>query len=337
MQKATDTTLSHITKNKQIIAASIVLSLAAIFAFSAEEFGIRGKIFGKEAAAAKGFVDKAQENVIQPADLLHYSDMTVTDSIMYGGDSLLRNDCPSSQVGVAVMTEDEISELRLRVPILMYHYIEAPGSTTLPWLYESPEIFEAQLRTLANECYNSVFATDAANAVRGEARLPSKPIAITFDDGYDDMYTNAFPLLKKYGMKGTMYIIVNALDTPGYLTRDQVREMADSGFVEIAAHTMNHVDLSKSSDRTAYYEIAGSKSELEGIIGKPVTTFAYPYGFFASRDEAICRQAGYAGCVSTYPGQVQTFAKRYSIYRLRPGYRVGPALINWLEQAGPKI
>jgi len=222
---------------------------------------------------------------------------------------------------------------RLRVPILMYHYIEVPAATsTLKGLFHKPEIFEAQLKSLQTAGYNSVLIQDIDFALIGKTPLPPKPIALTFDDGYGDMYTKAFSLLKKYNMKGTMYVIVAALDTPGYLTKPQAKEMADSGLVEIASHTVNHINLKEIADVKAIWEINESKIRLEKILNRPVIDFAYPFGLFNEKTEQACARAGYLSCASTYPGVWQSYDRRFSLYRLRPAYRIGSDLIDWLEK-----
>lgn len=321
--------------NRRIITLSILLCLVVFCIFEFTDYFYVNR--PARATEATDFVIKADENLVQPIDYNDAISYTKTDAIIFERSLNNQNGCIKKYVTpVNPDFNIDLSSIKLTIPVLMYHYVENPGSTTLPWLYHSPEIFEAQLKTLSSHCYTTIFVSDVAKSINGAATLPDHSIALTFDDGYEDMYTKAFPLLKKYGMKGTMYIIVNALDTPGYLTKAQAKEMSDSGFVEIAGHTFNHANLSKTITSVANYEIIGSKRELEKIIDHPVTDFAYPYGLFTSRDEKICYQAGYLSCASTYPGQVQTYAKRFSLYRLRPGYRVGPALINWLEQPGPK-
>jgi len=274
------------------------------------------------------FVVKSAENIIQPL--------------------------PNNEPAIKVVTADQIKttpdcqamasstiggwDTDWPVPILMYHYIEEPtASTSLTNLYTRPAVFEAHLVALKNDCYQTILASELGRAMMTGRAVPTRSIVLTFDDGYEDMYTNVFPLLKKYNLKATMYIIVNALDTPGYLTREQIKEMSASNQVEIAAHTFNHPDLRKLNYKKDWDEIAGSKKALEHIIGRPVYSFAYPYGFFGQREEEICRQAGYLTCASTYPGEVQTFEQRFSLYRLRPGYRFGFELTYWLQQAGPKL
>jgi|GEM_PF-616560 len=329
------TVISRILKDKRIAGISIFLCLAILIIFQLQEKSQATMIGQNDKKSA--FMIETEEYAAKPADYADDISYTKTDAIMFEKFIDERTNCANESI---IATEPDfnadLTKVRLRVPILMYHYIEEPGGSKLPWLYHSPQIFEAQLKTLANNCYRTVFVSDVSKSMEGSEILPQKSIALTFDDGYEDMYTTAYPLLKKYGMKGTMYIIVNALDTPGYLTREQVKEMAESGAVEISSHTMNHANMQKSNFTNASYEMIASRQELEKIIGRPVTNFAYPYGLFTLRDEHICKSAGYSSCVSTYPGQIQTNNKKYSLYRLRPGYRVGPALINWLELSGPK-
>ncbi len=335
MPKNSHSTLKHITTNKQVIVATIVLSLAVIFIFLSDEQS-NAKSFTR-APVKDQFVVKAHENAIQESEI-KAEKATDVNAVIYDKVMSEHVHCPyQNVVNLPAATSTPLADRRVRVPILMYHYVDLPGSSTLPWLYHPPEIFEAQLKTLADQCYNSIFVSDVSQAITSGVPLQSRSIALTFDDGYENMYTQAFPLLKKYNMKGTMYIIVNALDKPGYLTKAQAKEMSDSGYVEIASHTFNHPDLRTKSPEASKYEIMGSKGALEKIIGRSVTDFAYPYGFLTASDEEICRQAGYLTCASTYPGQVQTYGKRFTLYRLRPAYRIGNALTSWLELAGPKI
>lgn len=216
-------------------------------------------------------------------------------------------------------------------PILMYHYVEDANTSSLPYLFINTYYFEAQLKTLKKHCYQTMFVRDVAEALYNNKSLPQKNITLTFDDGYADWYYNAFPLLKKYQVKATMFMIVKNIGTPGYLTKEQMREMADSGLIEFGSHTLSHVNLKNSSASAAQNEISKSKKQLEDILGRPVYSLAYPYGFFTKRDEALCQKAGYLSCVSTYQGDKQSFRGRYSLYRLRPYTRIDDDLINWLE------
>lgn len=219
-----------------------------------------------------------------------------------------------------------------KVPILMYHYIEpVPPFTSLPHLYEDPTVFENQLASLKNYSYNSVLIRDLGWNLKGSGDLPDNPIILTFDDGYDDFYTTVFPMLKKYDMKAVLYVIVDFIDNPGYITSAQAKEMAGTKYVEIASHTLGHVNLKKATDQEAYYQLAESKKRLADIIGRPVEDFAYPFGFFSQRDESIANRVGYLTAASTYPGVRQNHEDRFSLFRLRPHNRTGEEFISWLE------
>jgi len=220
------------------------------------------------------------------------------------------------------------------IPVLMYHYIAAPqATTTLPGLYLGPDIFESQLQEIKKHEYNVVFISEVAGSLRQAQPLPKCSLALTFDDGYEDFYTKAFPLLKKYGLKSALYVIINRLDTPGYVTRSQIKEMAESGLVEIGSHTFNHPDLRTKKYKDAVFEIRDSRSELEKISGYPVRTFAYPYGHFNTDDLSIAAASGYWGAVSVKSGVSQSADNLWQIKRLRPGQLSGQAFSNWLRES----
>jgi peptidoglycan/xylan/chitin deacetylase (PgdA/CDA1 family) len=220
-----------------------------------------------------------------------------------------------------------------KVPVLMYHYISLPpATTTLPGLYLPPQTFAKQLAGLKEGKYQSVFLSELAASLRTEKALPDKSIALTFDDGYEDFYTQAFPLLKEYGFKGTLYVIINRLDTPGYLTKGQVKELAASGLVEIGSHTFNHPDLRSAKEKASIFEIKDSRRILEDISGQPVDTFAYPFGYYNDLDQAIASSSRYSGAVSVHPGVWQSTSDIWLIKRLRPGAREGQEFSKWLAQ-----
>ncbi|MEI6528960.1 MAG: polysaccharide deacetylase family protein [Candidatus Falkowbacteria bacterium] len=226
----------------------------------------------------------------------------------------------------------EFSGLSVSLPILMYHYVETPtATTTLKGLYLDPKIFAEQLMALNKNNYDLLFMSEAAASLQDEKLLGNKNIVLTFDDGYEDFYTEVFPLLKKYNYKATLYIIINKLGAPGYLTREQVKELASSGLVEIGSHTFNHPDLRVLKDKDAKFEITASKKILEQISGRPVTSFAYPFGYYKTDFFALASSTGYTNAVSVIPGLKQGRENIWLLRRLRPGDRSGEVFVKWLD------
>ncbi|MFA5029316.1 MAG: polysaccharide deacetylase family protein [Patescibacteria group bacterium] len=223
-------------------------------------------------------------------------------------------------------------KISLELPILIYHHIDKlPQKTAYPGLFNDPAVFEQQLIALKNDGYQTIFLKDLAEALTGKKQLPVKSLALTFDDGYEDFYQQAFPLLKKYDSRATVFVIVDSLNTPGYLTTKQLKEMSASGLVKIGSHTLSHINLKIASDQQIREEIVNSKKKLEKILGQAVDDFAYPYGFFNGRDEQTVREAGYSSAVSTRIGKYQSQNDIFSLRRLRPGNRVASGLLDFLK------
>ncbi len=225
--------------------------------------------------------------------------------------------------------------ISLRVPILMYHYIEYvqdKGDTIRQSLDITPFTFEEQIKTLKSAGYSFVTTSDIVQALNGQKSLPPKAIVLTFDDGYRDFYTDAFPIIKKYKIRVVAYIVPNFIDRPNYMFSDQLVEIKDSGLVEIAAHTMDHVWLKGISKEVAKEEIADSKKVLEEKLHITVNSFAYPYGAFDRQAMDLVKSAGFTNAASTVPGVAEDFDNIYFLYRLRPGARTGDTLLNFLLQ-----
>jgi len=228
----------------------------------------------------------------------------------------------------------EISD-GIRVPILMYHYIEYadPNDKTRASLTTSPYTLEMQIKTLKEDGYTFLTAGELSEVLDGKKYLPENPIVLTFDDGYRDFYTYAYPILKKYNAKATQYVISGFLGNPNHLLVSQLKEISTGNLIEIGAHTVHHIWLKNQNEKTAFNEIYKSKTDLEKIIGKPVVSFAYPYGAFDLSAIEQTKEAGFFTAVSTIPGIMQRQEHRYFLYRLRPGGRTGTELLNWLEKA----
>lgn len=226
-----------------------------------------------------------------------------------------------------------------RVPILMYHYVEyqEPNDKIRASLTTSPYTLNLQVETLKNEGYTFMTASELSDVIMGQKILPEKPILLTFDDGYRDFYTDAYPILKRYHAKATQYVISGYVNHPNHLTSFQVSEIAKENLVEIGAHTVNHAWLKEKSVEEVGYQASKSKQDLQRLTGKKIVSFAYPYGAFDLSAAQIINASGYTSSVSTIPGIIQSYENRYFLYRLRPGARTGEELLAWLQSSKFKV
>lgn len=207
------------------------------------------------------------------------------------------------------------------IPILMYHYIRpmpGPKDRMGQGLTVTPATFEKQLQFISNAGYHTVTFAELLNT---GALLPLKPMIITFDDGYEDAYTAAFPLLQKYNMKAVFYIITDFPGTTKYASWDQIKQMSGSG-MEIGAHTMDHFDLAKMSIDRQKAEIDGSKKAIETMLGTPVLSLAYPTGKYNADTVKIVRAAKIPYAVTTQGGIATQKSKHLELPRVRMTERV---------------
>ncbi|MDO8621503.1 MAG: polysaccharide deacetylase family protein [Candidatus Levybacteria bacterium] len=221
-----------------------------------------------------------------------------------------------------------------RVPILLYHYVEYvkdKGDTIRQSLNINPYIFEKQIQTLKDAGYTFITVGELGKVLDAEMSLPRKPVIITFDDGYEDFYTDVLPLLKKYNVKATAYIVAGAMGRLNYMSKDEIGKAIESGLVEIGAHSMYHRYLKGISYNEAKFEIEQSKANLEQEFGVSVVSFAYPYGAFDKQAVKFVQDAGFKTSVSTVPGIDVSDLNRYFIFRIRPGARTGIELLQYLE------
>ena len=206
------------------------------------------------------------------------------------------------------------------VPILMYHYVRPDPGKNDPVgedLSVSPGNFQAQMAWLARNGYHTMTVGELNRVRRHEIGLPTKPIALTFDDGYRDFYTAAYPVLKQYGFKATLFVITGFLGQPQYVTWDMVTEMDRSGLIEMGAHTVTHRDLPSLSAAAARNEIFDSKQTLETRLGHPVVSFNYPSGRYDDAVVALVKQAGYQIAVTTQGGWARATENALLLPRVR--------------------
>ena len=182
-------------------------------------------------------------------------------------------------------------EFGVRLPVLLYHHIGPLRPGVVPGLTVTPEVFERQLRWIARRGYTGIRPADWVRWRREGKGLPAKPVLLTFDDGYMDLVEHALPVLRRYGFGAVVFIVTglvgrtNAWDEAhgwgslDLMTAEQIRYWATQG-IEFGAHTRTHTDLTTLAADEMAEEIVGSGDDLAKITGSPVTSFAYPYGYY---------------------------------------------------------
>jgi len=171
---------------------------------------------------------------------------------------------------------------RPQLPILCYHqirnWISTDGKMGKNYIVPIAE-FKSQIKMLADSGYQTILPDQLHNYLVYGAKLPKKPIMLTFDDTKLDQYTNALPELKKYGFKGVFFIMTVSLGKPNYMSKAQVKELSDAGHV-IGSHTYDHQNVKKYQGEDWVTQIEKPTKTLKEITGKDVKYFAYPFGLW---------------------------------------------------------
>lgn len=190
---------------------------------------------------------------------------------------------------------------RLGVPILMYHYVnDTPpdAGSDAASLTVSKAQFEAEMEHLAEYGYHPVTMQEVYAALSGGGVLPSKPVALTFDDGGTDGYTVALPILRKHGFKATFFVITGYVGNRHCMTWSQLREMCAAG-MDIESHTVRHPDLRKIDASRLASELAVSRATLAKELGVDARIISYPFGRYNETVIAAAQAAGYQAAVTT--------------------------------------
>jgi peptidoglycan/xylan/chitin deacetylase (PgdA/CDA1 family) len=207
----------------------------------------------------------------------------------------------------------------VKVPILTYHYIRTnPDSRDRMGfaLSVTPADFAAQMDWLAGNGFHPITQADLYAYLSGTRGLPSRPVILTFDDGYADFYNVALPILRAHDFPAVAYIVSGFIGRAGYMTAAEIVE-ADRAGIEIGSHTVDHANLARSSSANVMFELVASKQALEQLVGHPVLSFCYPSGRFNGGVVAAVQAAGYQDATTTAFGFVHYLANRYTWSRLR--------------------
>jgi peptidoglycan/xylan/chitin deacetylase (PgdA/CDA1 family) len=209
----------------------------------------------------------------------------------------------------------------VRVPILMYHHIDNPAPSADVFrqdLSVTPKDFETQLRYLKQEGYESITLNDLVLHLTMGKALPPKPIILTFDDGYADAYTHAYPLLQQFGFAGTFFLISGPIDfdNPEHLSWAQVQEM-HAGGMKFEPHSYDHPDMRNRGFDFVVFQILAPKEAIEARTGEPCRFFAYPSGRYDQFVIDVLRSANFWGAVLTAQGATHTSADLFTLHRIR--------------------
>lgn len=210
---------------------------------------------------------------------------------------------------------------RIRVPILMYHYISEPPADADVYrtdLSVPPDLFRQHLAWLRDAGYSPIRLEDLYVALQTGAALPEKPVVLTFDDGYADNYTHAFPLLREFGFTGTFFVMTSGpdLNNPNYLTPAQIAEMAAGG-MRMESHTRDHPDLRGRDGDFLVYQLLGAQESLTAWTGRVPYQFAYPAGEYDEAVLAMLRSLHVQTAVTTQFGALHTSGATLELPRIR--------------------
>jgi peptidoglycan/xylan/chitin deacetylase (PgdA/CDA1 family) len=198
----------------------------------------------------------------------------------------------------------------------MYHHIAVPApDEQLKNNFVDPAVFEAQLKYLKAQGYETITLSEMNRAFLGAFPLPEKPVILTFDDAYADFYANAYPLLKKYQAKANLSVITGMIGGD-HLTWEQILEVSGKN-VEIVSHTQNHLDLSSASAETVRSELSTSRDELIKQVGNVPRFLVYPSGKYSDDVIAVAKELGYLGALTTEWGKEISTRYYFEIPRVR--------------------
>lgn len=219
------------------------------------------------------------------------------------------------------------------VPILKYNRIAAYCPQT-PLICVSPEIFQKQMDFISRYGYKVISLKELVNALSKKQTLPHNAVVITFDDGYEDIYRNAFAVLKKNRFPATVFVITDFVGKEKFLSWEQLRQMQGQG-IDIASHTKTHSYLPDTVDEQRLWnEIFESKKELENQIDRPINLFSYPTGGYNYKIIDFVRRAGYIAACTTNRGRYHLNPDIYALRRIKMTNHSDNLFVMWIKLSG---
>jgi peptidoglycan/xylan/chitin deacetylase (PgdA/CDA1 family) len=211
--------------------------------------------------------------------------------------------------------ESETGMILRRVPILTYHWFtdnKHMGPTKWSHLGLTPDEFVSQMYYLWQKGFHTISLDDLATHLLEHTPLPEKPIIITFDDGYEDFFHHAYPILRRFNLTATVFLVSSLVGQTNLwdqkigepvrklLKWEQIKELGGHG-ISFGSHTCSHPDLTQLTPDHVRREIADSRTTIAQKIGKPVTFFSYPYGEWNETIRQMVIESGYIGACSITP------------------------------------
>lgn len=197
--------------------------------------------------------------------------------------------------------------------VLMYHYITEQKVNTLPSCQHTPAVFEATLRRLKVEGYEFVSVKQMLEIIRNKE--DRKFAVVTFDDIMDNVYENAYPILRKMQIPFTLFVASGLIDKKDYVTSAHLKEMDVDDLCTVGAHTVNHVSLRKSNN--SQEELKDSKKQLEALLGHEIEYIAYPYGWHCDVSREVIKQTqevGYKCAFGTIQSPISEVSSKSLFY-----------------------
>lgn len=220
------------------------------------------------------------------------------------------------------------------IPVIMYHDV-VPHKQV--WFDLTTREFEAQMQAIKDAGGTVVPLSDVVDHLKSGKALPPKSIALTFDDNTSGIYENAFPIMRKFGYHSTQFVHtgkVGVKTEKGHCTWDQLREMQESGLVEIGSHTVDHpADLRKLSPVEVRTQLTDSKAAIEKEMGKPCRYFAYTEGNGDEKIAQIVADAGYEAAWNEARAWDAAPCDRLFLARFAP-FRLDDILAHWKQEDG---
>ena len=194
-----------------------------------------------------------------------------------------------------VNNQYSITESNIDIPIFVYHNIvENESQIEYDYMQTPKDIFEKQIKGLQDLGYHFITYQDLQKFKNNEIKLYKKSCILTFDDGCEGVYKNAYPIAQKYNIPFTMFVITDNMEKSGVITWEQAKEMQDSGLVTIASHSINHPEFTSLSLEEALKNVNTSYEIIESKLGKQdLKIFTYPYGLYKEEQIVELEKQGY--------------------------------------------